>query len=954
VAELEGKALLLAAAADAGVDHDAAAAVIRERDAAELRASGAERRAAEAERAAVRVAEAERAGASAEVHAAHVAAEARIVSATAKLAAVQQQAVDRQDALLAMQRQVAELQAQLRHGGGGFGVGVGGGGGGGVPAAGVVTTRVATAVERLEGLARQVAELQAQLATAFAEPAGMGLGAPGQSRAVLAATRRVKALEAEAVELLDAARKRPAGGDAVVEARVVAAVSRANQRLQALEEDVHTRAAVTGRSSAEVGGMLASVRASSEMAGESAAAMVERVNDRMAGLIAHIAEVKAAGPPRPASAALGPHAWRRPPAPAPAPPALAPQPAVAPALPTAPDHLSEDEDDEDELEASAPAAAASSSEEGASSTSEIEKEVEDEVPLTPADLLQDEIDSAIGCGDPAKAVLADAERRLQAFDALTQGRLAPSLTMLRAYVGKVESPELPISPKALPGWTPRPEAEPCMPSPMVAEEALPTYRVVRNAVVRQRFDRRSKKLCVIEPGALLVALETRENELGQTRVRCEEGWLSVQSAKGAALLELFRPGAVGDAPPEAEAGLHRDAGVRMALASAAATAATLQRYVAVQSAVLRQGFERTSYKCGTLEVGDVVEALEVRMNAAGQPRVRTAAGWVSLLAANGSVLLEPAVAAAKPAAAAAQPAPRPAAAQGMGAEAALSVAGEAFLERTWERALAPRAGAQPVAMLVEFKAPGALGIAFERVSRRAHINSIVPGSVAAGLGYDGLGPGLVLKSIQGVEVAPVRFKRVLAMLRAADRPLALEFTGLSAGAVAPAAPAAAAADGQTAAGGTWRAVRKAKVRVERSRQCQKTVAVLEIGEMLLADELTSVDGEQWLQRGGGWVSVAAADGSMLLERCGVPAWAERTSGAPRTFRAIQRCTVRTGCTPGTPAVGALEVGETVRCGAWARATIGRLTLVFICLSPQIKQSMSKYKLRHAVKLRMAH
>ena len=65
-----------------------------------------------------------------------------------------------------------------------------------------------------------------------------------------------------------------------------------------------------------------------------------------------------------------------------------------------------------------------------------------------------------------------------------------------------------------------------------------------------------------------------------------------------------------------------------------------------------------------------------------------------------------------------------------------------------------------------------------------HIESIAPNGLAAGPDYGSLRPGLVLTSIQGVEVAPLGFRQALAMLREAGRPLVLEFAA-AAGAGSP-------------------------------------------------------------------------------------------------------------------------------------------------------------------------
>jgi hypothetical protein len=62
-------------------------------------------------------------------------------------------------------------------------------------------------------------------------------------------------------------------------------------------------------------------------------------------------------------------------------------------------------------------------------------------------------------------------------------------------------------------------------------------------------------------------------------------------------------------------------------------------YRVVLPAKVRVGFEKTSEDAGQLPVGDVVEALEGRPNAAGVLRIRTSRGWANTKAADGTVLL---------------------------------------------------------------------------------------------------------------------------------------------------------------------------------------------------------------------------------------------------------------------------------------------------------------------------
>eukprot|EP01051_Picozoa_sp_SAG22_P034509 SAG22_NODE_15704_length_342_cov_1.921811_1_plen_78_part_01 len=64
-------------------------------------------------------------------------------------------------------------------------------------------------------------------------------------------------------------------------------------------------------------------------------------------------------------------------------------------------------------------------------------------------------------------------------------------------------------------------------------------------------------------------------------------------------------------------------------------------YKVLAPAILRSGFEQSSPKCGELQPGAIVDALESQLSAAGVVRLRTAKGWVSMAASDGTQLLLP-------------------------------------------------------------------------------------------------------------------------------------------------------------------------------------------------------------------------------------------------------------------------------------------------------------------------
>ena len=69
-----------------------------------------------------------------------------------------------------------------------------------------------------------------------------------------------------------------------------------------------------------------------------------------------------------------------------------------------------------------------------------------------------------------------------------------------------------------------------------ADGASATYTVMSTCVVRTGFRTASESVGKLEPGAHIIALETRMSDQNIMRVRCSQGWLSVTSANGKALL----------------------------------------------------------------------------------------------------------------------------------------------------------------------------------------------------------------------------------------------------------------------------------------------------------------------------------------------------------------------------------------------------------------------------------
>ena len=156
------------------------------------------------------------------------------------------------------------------------------------------------------------------------------------------------------------------------------------------------------------------------------------------------------------------------------------------------------------------------------------------------------------------------------------------------------------------------------------------YKVVcpGGVLARAGFAMNSKKAGTLQAGDVISALETKLNPNGITRIRFAgkvSGWVSTKAGDGTPLLEEV----AGKAP---------------AAAASAAPAKAGAQYKAVLNGLCREGFEMSTKKAGTLKKGEVITALEEKVNEKGVTRVRFATdslqGWVSTNAGDGSVLLQ--------------------------------------------------------------------------------------------------------------------------------------------------------------------------------------------------------------------------------------------------------------------------------------------------------------------------
>jgi hypothetical protein len=127
----------------------------------------------------------------------------------------------------------------------------------------------------------------------------------------------------------------------------------------------------------------------------------------------------------------------------------------------------------------------------------------------------------------------------------------------------------------------------------------------------------------------------------------------------------------------------------------------------VKKSLLKAGEELSSGKCGTLPVGTEVTALEVRGN-----RVRTSAGWLSIVASSGNRLLAPLALAPAAAGSAPPTASAQSSAATVGAAAAAKPAEWLWELKPWERGGGTEGGAEPAQRRFDGEAAGKLEQAY--------------------------------------------------------------------------------------------------------------------------------------------------------------------------------------------------------------------------------------------------
>eukprot|EP01052_Picozoa_sp_SAG31_P043022 SAG31_NODE_7032_length_1810_cov_1.932788_2_plen_364_part_01 len=216
------------------------------------------------------------------------------------------------------------------------------------------------------------------------------------------------------------------------------------------------------------------------------------------------------------------------------------------------------------------------------------------------------------------------------------------------------------------------ELDPYAPAPKPARQ----YYVIKHAKLRIGFESDSVDLGFLESGIVVTTLEGRLNENGHTRIRINRGWVSTKALDGTELLFPLRglpsdvTAEVEQLPREERLAYLAEAMVQQQEQKTLATAAledsdmetesdwttgadswmkkppdgsknASKQYKVMKAAKLRAGFHQASEDRGQLNPGEVIEALQGKINDQGNLRLRTARGWVSTKASDGTRLLRP-------------------------------------------------------------------------------------------------------------------------------------------------------------------------------------------------------------------------------------------------------------------------------------------------------------------------
>ena len=180
-----------------------------------------------------------------------------------------------------------------------------------------------------------------------------------------------------------------------------------------------------------------------------------------------------------------------------------------------------------------------------------------------------------------------------------------------------------------------------MQKPHVTTRATPKqYRAMAAAKLRAGFEQSSADRGQLNPGDVVDAFEGRVNEKGVLRIRTAGGWVSTKAGDGTRLLRPVRvaKGAGGSEATESDYGTGSD----FETATNTSVANELaEQYRVLVTAKMREEFESTSAQAGALSVGEVVDALDGRLNENGIMRIQTERGWVNTKAGDGTRLLKP-------------------------------------------------------------------------------------------------------------------------------------------------------------------------------------------------------------------------------------------------------------------------------------------------------------------------
>ena len=195
------------------------------------------------------------------------------------------------------------------------------------------------------------------------------------------------------------------------------------------------------------------------------------------------------------------------------------------------------------------------------------------------------------------------------------------------------------------------------PSPAAAKAAQEKAEAAaREKAAQEKAEAAAREKAAQEKAAAAAAEQARRDAAAAAEAEAKRK-AEAEAARKAEVEAQAKARAVAEAKAAAEAqaqaerqaaALAEEKAKAEAVAAVAESDTVIATYCCQMKSQIREGFAMDSDKAGVLGKGEVIEALEERVNESGTVRVRFSKGWVSMKTGKGDVVLEPVGGAAAP------------------------------------------------------------------------------------------------------------------------------------------------------------------------------------------------------------------------------------------------------------------------------------------------------------------